>query len=96
MICAVCHRSRAPGASSDTGDVFVCVRCKADAAQFTAIHDSTVEGGRAVIAGFLADGVPDDDLQHAGSGRASLFIVDRAHPDSEHVDRVAVAAGLDR
>ncbi len=42
VICAVCRRSRVPGAYSDTGDVFICVRCQADAAQFIAIQDSIV------------------------------------------------------
>jgi len=39
--CAVCHRSRTRGAHSETGDVFICDECQADAAQFIAIQDST-------------------------------------------------------
>lgn len=41
VICAVCHRSNVPGNHSDAGNVFICVRCQADAAQFIAIQDPT-------------------------------------------------------
>lgn len=42
-ICAVCQRSRVRGDRSDAGDVFICARCQADAAQFIAIQDSNLE-----------------------------------------------------
>jgi hypothetical protein len=41
-ICAVCHRSRIRGDRNDAGDVFICARCQADAAQFIAIQDSNL------------------------------------------------------
>jgi len=43
VICAVCHRSNVPGNHSDAGDVFICVRCQANAAQFIAIQDPVVD-----------------------------------------------------
>ena len=39
-ICAVCHRWRIHGDSTDAGDVFICVGCQADARQFIAIQDA--------------------------------------------------------
>ena len=43
VICAVCRRSNIPGNHSAAGDVFICVRCQADAAQFIAIQDPVVD-----------------------------------------------------
>ena len=40
-ICAVCHRWRIHGDRTDSGDVFICAGCQADARQFIAIQDAT-------------------------------------------------------
>ena len=48
-ICAVCHRSRIRGGRNDAGDVFICVQCQADAAQFMAIQDSIIEEARRFV-----------------------------------------------
>jgi hypothetical protein len=47
MTCAVCHRKRIHGARSDSGDVFVCLQCQADARQFLEIQDSIWPEARA-------------------------------------------------
>ncbi len=38
-VCAVCHRTRAPGSWSAAGDVFVCVDSQADARHFLENQD---------------------------------------------------------
>lgn len=38
--CIVCRRLRLHGSFSDSGDVFVCTGCQADAKQFIEIQDS--------------------------------------------------------
>lgn len=48
VICAVCHRSNLPGNHSDAGDLFICARCQADAAQFIAVQDPIVDADQAL------------------------------------------------
>ena len=38
-VCAVCHRTKAPGSWSADGGVFVCVDCQVDARHFLEIQD---------------------------------------------------------
>ena len=42
-ICAVCHRSKIRGHRNDSGDVFICTQCQADAAKFIAIQDTIID-----------------------------------------------------
>lgn len=42
VICDVCRRSNVPGNHSDVGNIFICVRCQSDAAEFIAIQDPIV------------------------------------------------------
>ena len=37
--CVVCHRLRSSGSRNQTGDIFMCTQCEADADQFLAIQD---------------------------------------------------------
>lgn len=41
-ICAVCHRSKIRGDRNDSGDVFICSQCQADAAQ-SAMQDTITD-----------------------------------------------------
>ena len=37
-VCSVCQRQRTRGSRDDTGEIFICVDCQADAAQFIEIE----------------------------------------------------------
>lgn len=38
--CAVCRRQRTRGSHDETGEIFICVECEADAKQFIEIQDA--------------------------------------------------------
>jgi hypothetical protein len=40
VICVVCRVTRVPGNDDHGGEVFVCAKCQADAAELFAIQDS--------------------------------------------------------
>jgi hypothetical protein len=40
VVCAVCHHSRIRGDHNQSGDLFICAQCQADAKQFIEIQDS--------------------------------------------------------
>jgi hypothetical protein len=53
--CAVCHRERSLGAVDQSGDLFVCVGCQADAQQFLETQDQIFGGAGAT--GEESDGI---------------------------------------
>jgi hypothetical protein len=53
--CAVCHRERGLGAVDQSGDLFVCVECQANAQQFLEIQNQ-------IFGGAGAAGEASDDI----------------------------------
>lgn len=46
--CAVCRQSRTRGSSDESGEVFICVGCQADAEQLLEIQDAIGKAARDV------------------------------------------------
>ena len=72
--CAICHRQRVRGSHDESGAIFICVQCQADAKQFIEIQDAvwgsaddTDEGAEAP-----SDQGPDSRASTiAGAGRVA-------------------------